>query len=187
MQVHDFDLSKDEITLNQAIYLISNYMSTQLVAQKKVLGIEETDIASSYCQLFIEKTELPEQPNIDIEFATEFKSNWNIDYSKLQNLLTQYKWQEADIETAKLMLEVMGKNDWNEVYKEDILNFSCQDFHKIDQLWQQYSHGYFGFSVQQSIWNEIGGQIDYETEKRLGDRLGWRKRGKLVKLRPTHF
>ncbi|MEH2381373.1 MAG: GUN4 domain-containing protein [Nostoc sp.] len=177
LQVHDFDLSKDEITLNQAIYLISNYMSTQLVAQKKVLGIEETISVSDYSQLFIEKIELAEQPNNDIEFPTEFKTNCNIDYSKLQDLLTQYKWQEADIETTKLMLQVMGKNDWNEVYKEDILNFSCQAFHKIDRLWQQYSHGYFGFSVQQSIWNEIGGQIDYETEKRLGDRLGWRKEG----------
>ncbi|WP_335177724.1 GUN4 domain-containing protein [Nostoc sp.] len=192
LQVQDFDFNKDEITLNQAIYLISNYMSTQLVAQKKVLGIEETDIVSDYSQLFIEKTELAEQANIDIELATEFKSNWNIDYSKLQNLLTQYKWQEADIETTKLMLQVMGKNDWNEVYKEDIINFSCQAFHKIDRLWQQYSHGYFGFSVQQSIWNEISGQIDYETEKRLGDRLGWRKEGNWLnydqltfKLSPT--
>ena len=167
-------------------------MSTQLVAQKKVLGIEETDIASDYSQVFIEKTEFAEQPNIDIELATEFKSNWNIDYSKLQNLLTQYKWQEADIETAKLMLKVMGKNDWNEVYKEDIINFSCEAFYKLDRLWHQYSHGYFGFSVQQSIWNEIGGQIDYETEKRLGDRLGWRKEGNWLnydqltfKLSPT--
>ena len=192
LQLHDFDLNKDEITLNQVIYLISNYMSTQLVAQKKVLGIVETDVVSPYPQVSIEKTELAEQPNNHIEFATEFKNNWNIDYSKLQNLLTEYKWQEADIETAKLMLQVMGKNDWNEVYKEDILNFSCQAFHKIDRLWQQYSHGYFGFSVQQSIWNEIGGQIDYETEKRLGDRLGWRKEGNWLnydqltfKLSPT--
>ncbi|RCJ32134.1 hypothetical protein A6769_28675 [Nostoc punctiforme NIES-2108] len=194
LQVHDFDLSKNEITLNQAIYLISNYMSTQLVAQKKVLGIEEADIVSHYPQPFIEETELTEQPNndIDIELTTEFKINWNIDYSKLQNLLTQHKWQEADIETAKLMLQVMGKNDWNEVYKQDILNFPCETFHKLDQLWQQYSHGYFGFSIQQSIWNEIGGQIDYETEKRLGDRLGWRKEGNWLnydqltfKLSPT--
>ncbi|MBE8992326.1 GUN4 domain-containing protein [Nostoc sp. LEGE 12450] len=192
IQAHNFDFSKDEITLNQTIYLISNYMSTQLVAQKKVLGIEEADIVSSYPQLSIEKTELAEQPNNDIELTTEFKNNCHIDYSKLQNLLTQYRWQEADIETAKLMLQVMGKNDWNEVYKQDILNFSCQAFHKIDRLWQQYSHGYFGFSVQQIIWNEIGGQIDYETEKRLGDRLGWRKEGNWLnydqltfKLSPT--
>ncbi|MEH2172570.1 GUN4 domain-containing protein [Nostoc sp.] len=193
LQVHNFELSKGEITLNQAIYLISNYMSTQLVAQKKVLGIEEADIVFPSPQLFIEKIEFAEQPNnIDLELTTEFKINCHIDYSKLQNLLTQYKWQEADIETAKLMLQVMGKNDWNEVYKQDILNFSCQAFHKIDRLWQQYSHGYFGFSIQQSIWNEIGGQIDYETEKRLGDRLGWRKEGNWLnydqltfKLSPT--
>ncbi|MEH2068935.1 MAG: GUN4 domain-containing protein [Nostoc sp.] len=176
LQVHDFDLTKEEITLNQAIDLISDYMSTQLLAQKIVLGIVETDIVFD-SQLSIEKTELAEQRNNDIEFAIEIKSNWNIDYSKLQNLLRQYKWQEADIETAKLMLQVMGKNDWNEVYKEDILNFSCEAFHKIDRLWRQYSNGYFGFSVQQSIWNEIGGQIDYETEKRLADRLGWRREG----------
>ncbi|MEA5603225.1 GUN4 domain-containing protein [Nostoc sp. UHCC 0252] len=181
LQIYGFDFSKDEITLNQAIYLISNYISTQLVAQKKVLGIEEEkiDIVSS-SQFFLEKAELTEQINndVDIKFATELKNNWNINYSKLQNFLTEYKWQEADIETAKLMLQVMGKNDWNEVYKEDILNFSCEAFHKIDRLWQQYSYGYFGFSVQQSIWNEIGGQIDYETEKRLGDRLGWREEGR---------
>ncbi|MGF2040263.1 MAG: GUN4 domain-containing protein [Nostoc sp. CmiVER01] len=194
LQFHNFDLDKDEITLNQAIYLISNYMSTQLVDQKKVLGIEETDIVSPSPQLFIDKIELAEQTNndVDIELPTEFKNNWNIDYRKLQNLLMQYKWQEADIETAKLMLQVMGKNDWNEVYKQDIINFSCEAFHKIDQLWQQYSHGYFGFSIQQSIWNEIGGQIDYETEKKLGDRLGWRKEGNWLnydqltfKLSPT--
>lgn len=191
-QVLDFDLSKDEINLNQAICLISNYMSTQLVAQKKVLGIVETDVVYPYSQVFTETTELAESVSNDIEFTKEFKSTRNIDYSTLQHLLAQYKWQEADIETAKLMLQVMGKNYWNEVYKEDILNFSCQAFHKIDQLWQQYSHSYFGFSVQQSIWNEIGGQVDYETEKRLGDRLGWRKEGNWLnydqltfKLSPT--
>lgn len=191
-EIHNFDLSKDEITVNQAISFISNYMSTQLVAQKKVLEIVETDIVIPHSQSSIEKKELAEPCKNQIESVKEVESNIMIDYGKLQNLLAQYKWQEADIETAKLMLEVIGKNYWNEVYKEDILNFSCQAFHKIDQLWQQYSHGYFGFSVQQSIWSEIGGQVDYETEKKLGDRLGWRKEGNWLnydqltfKLSPT--
>ncbi|MBU7585650.1 MAG: GUN4 domain-containing protein [Nostoc sp. TH1S01] len=180
-QVCNFDINQDEITVNQAICLISNYMSTQLVAQKKVLGIVETDVVYPKSQISIEKIELPEVTNNEIEFQLEDKISTTIDYSTLQSLLAQYKWQEADIETAKLMLQVMGKNDWNEVYREDVLNFSCQAFHKIDQLWQQYSHGYFGFSIQQSIWDEIGGQVDYETEKKLGDRLGWRKEGNWLK------
>ncbi|WP_235526502.1 hypothetical protein [Nostoc piscinale] len=37
-QVYDFNINQDEITANQAICLISNYMSTQLVAQKKSTG-----------------------------------------------------------------------------------------------------------------------------------------------------
>ncbi|RAM51844.1 MAG: hypothetical protein C6Y22_09445, partial [Hapalosiphonaceae cyanobacterium JJU2] len=115
--------------------------------------------------------------NNDVSISKKFQSTKNIDYSKLQYLLDQQEWKEADVETAKIMLQVIGKNYWNEVYKEDIDNFSCQDLHIIDQLWDHYSYGYFGFSVQQSIWSEMGGQVDYETEKRLGDRLGWRKDG----------
>ncbi|MBE9208864.1 GUN4 domain-containing protein [Nostoc sp. LEGE 06077] len=186
-QVDNFDISKDEISVNQAICLISNYMSTQLVAQKKVLGIVETDIVNTKAQISLEKIELVEVANNNIEFTQELKSTTIIDYSTLQNLLAQAKWQAADLETAKLMLQVMGKSDWNEVYREDILNFSCQAFHTIDQLWQQYSHGYFGLSIQQSIWDEIGGQVDYETEKKLGDRLGWRKSGKWLEYEQLTF
>lgn len=191
-QVSNFELSNDGIALEQTIYLISNYISTQVVDQRKVLGILETDVVSTNSALSIEKTELLEPTNNDSNSVKEFKISSNIDYSQLQTLLTQLKWKEADIETAKLMLQVMGKNYWNEVYKEDILNFSCEAFYTIDRLWQQYSHGYFGFSVQQSIWKEIGAQVDYETEKRLGDRLGWRKEGNWLnydqltfKLSPT--
>lgn len=186
-QVHNFDFSRDEITLNQAICLISDYMSTQLVAQKKVLGIVETDVVSPPAQLAAEKIELVEPIYNDIEFTKEFKINTDSDYSKLQNLLAEHKWKAADIETAKLMLQVIGKHDWNEVYREDILNFSCEAFYKIDQLWQKYSHGYFGFSIQQSIWDELGGQVDYETQKKLGDRLGWRKEGNWLKYDQLTF
>ena len=191
-QVSNFEFSNDGIALEQTIYLISNYISTQLVNQRKVLGILETDVASTKSALSIKKTELLEQINNHSNSVKEFKNSKNIDYSQLQTLLVQFKWKEADIETAKLMLQVMGKNYWNELYKEDILNFSCHAFYTIDRLWQQYSHGYFGFSVQQSIWNEIGAQVDYETEKRFGDRLGWRKEGNWLdynqltfKLSPT--
>ena len=61
--------------------------------------------------------------------------------------------------------------------KKIFKTFLVKHLQTIDQLWKQYSHGYFGFSVQQTIWSEIGGQVDYETEKILGDRLGWRKEG----------
>ncbi len=59
-------------------------------------------------------------------------------------------------------------------YSIDI--FPCDDLRTIDQLWVKYSQGSFGFSVQKKIWLEVGGKLDYETEKKLGDRVGWRIR-----------
>jgi eukaryotic-like serine/threonine-protein kinase len=37
----------------------------------------------------------------------------------------------------------------------------------------EYSRGRFGFRVQKKIWLECGGKVDYDTECKLGDRVGW--------------
>ncbi|MBC1258836.1 hypothetical protein GNE54_25825, partial [Trichormus variabilis V5] len=78
-QLQDSDFSQDDITANQAICLISNYMSTQLVAQKKVLGIVETDVVYSHAKIASEATVATEPDNHDIDYLSEFKSNKNID------------------------------------------------------------------------------------------------------------
>ncbi|MEH2135786.1 GUN4 domain-containing protein [Nostoc sp.] len=172
-QINNFDLSENDVFLNKGIDLISNYISSELTDQRRLLGITEVNFVSTAPLSSVQETGLMELTNNNVTF----QNNRNIDYTQLRDLLAQHKWKEADIETTKLILQVMNKTYWNEVYKEDIDNFSCQDLHTIDQLWEQYSYGYFGFSVQESIWSEMGGQVDYETEKRLGDRLGWRKEG----------
>ncbi|MDZ8065393.1 MAG: GUN4 domain-containing protein [Nostoc sp. DedQUE08] len=176
-QIYNLDSSENFVFLDKGIDLISNYISKQLTDKRKMLGIAEVDFVSTVSLSTVEETELMELTDNNLTLTKEFFSNKDIDYTQLRYLLSQHKWKEADIETAKLMLKAMKKNYWNEVYKEDIDNFCCQDIHTIDELWEQYSYGYFGFSVQQTIWSEMGGQVDYETEKRLGDRLGWRKEG----------
>ncbi|MDZ7968492.1 MAG: GUN4 domain-containing protein [Nostoc sp. DedSLP03] len=176
-QSYNLDSSENFVFLDKGIDLISNYISKQLTDQRKMLGIAEVDFVSTVSLSTVEETGLIELTDNNLTLTKEFFSNKDINYTQLQYLLSQHNWKEADIETAKLMLKVMKKNYWNEVYKEDIDNFCCQDIHILDELWEQYSYGYFGFSVQQTIWSEMGGQVDYETEKRLGDRLGWRKEG----------
>ena len=176
-QIHNFDLANNPFSLDKEIDSISNYISKQLVEQRKEIGIAETNFVSITPLPAVQETGLIRLTNEDSTLTKEAKNKNNIDYTKLREILAQHKWKEADIETTKLMLKVIGKSYWNEVYKEDIDNFSCKDLQTIDQLWSEYSHGYFGFSVQQSIWSEMGSQVDYETEKRLGDRLGWRKEG----------
>jgi hypothetical protein len=185
-QIHNFDLSENGIFLEKGIDLISNYISKQLTDQRIVLGVAEANFVSTAPLCAVEETGFMGLNN-NVTLTKEFPSNQNIDYNQLRDLLAQHNWQEADIETTKLMLKVMSKNYWNEVYKEDIDNFSCQDLHTIDQLWEEYSYGYFGFSIQQTIWSEMGGQVDYETEKRLGDRLGWRKEGNWLNYEQLTF
>lgn len=189
-QSPNFDTSENGLFLGQGIDLISNYISQQISQQIQTLDKAEVNLVSKSSLVTTQKTELmevAEVANNQISSQPEFLINQNIEYTKLRDLLAENKWQEADIETAKLMLQVMQKNYWNEVYQEDIENFPCQDLHIIDRLWEQYSYGYFGFKIQQTIWSEMGGQIDYETEKKLGDRLGWRKDGKWLDYEDLTF
>lgn len=104
------------------------------------------------------------------------KSAKGVNYSKLEELLKQGKWKEADQETAKVMLQAANRISEGWLRYEDINNFPCEDLRTIDQLWVKYSNGKFGFSVQKKIWLEVGGKVDYDMEKKLGDRIGWRKK-----------
>ncbi|MCT7970246.1 serine/threonine-protein kinase [Laspinema sp. D1] len=97
-------------------------------------------------------------------------------YQKLQQLLAAGKWREADEETARVMLQVAGREQEGWLNDDSINQFPCEDFRQIDGLWVQYSNGRFGFSVQKRIWQECGGKDDYETGCRLGDRVGWRRK-----------
>ncbi|VXD25608.1 GUN4-like family [Planktothrix serta PCC 8927] len=98
-------------------------------------------------------------------------------YQKLQQLLAAGQWKEADQETATVMLQVAGREEDGYLNVDSINNFPCEDLRTIDQLWVKYSMSRFGFSVQKKIWLEFGGKVDYETECKLGDRVGWRKNG----------
>ncbi|MBD2482122.1 serine/threonine-protein kinase [Planktothrix sp. FACHB-1365] len=101
-------------------------------------------------------------------------------YQKLQQLLAAGQWKEADLETARVMLQVAGREEEGWLNIDSINNFPCEDLRTIDQLWVKYSKSRFGFSVQKKIWLEVGGKVDYETECKLGDRVGRRKRRQFV-------
>ena len=106
------------------------------------------------------------------------KSARGVDYTHLRDLLAAGKWKEADEETFKVMLKAARREKERYFTTESIKNFPCDDLRTIDQLWVKYSQGHFGFSVQKKIWLEVGGKVDYDTECKLGDRVGWRKRRK---------
>lgn len=102
-----------------------------------------------------------------------------IDYSKLRNLLAAKKWQEADLETSKLMLRAVQCEEKGWLDRESIEEFPCDDLHTIDQLWEEYSNGHFGFSVQNRIYQSLGGSNEYDSDVWETFRyiVGWVKKG----------
>lgn len=96
-------------------------------------------------------------------------------YGRLTDLLEAQKWLEADRETTKVMLKVVGREGASWLRVEDIEQFPKGDLAEIDRLWTQNSQGHFGFRIQHEIWLEITGQTTSPVEAwcRFGDRLGW--------------
>ena len=111
------------------------------------------------------------------DVSVQLKSARGVDYTRLRDLLAAGKWQEANGETRKVMLKAARQEKERYFTTESIENFPCDDLRTIDQLWVKYSQGHFGFSVQQKIWLEVGGKVDYDIECKLGDRVGWQKGG----------
>ncbi len=79
-------------------------------------------------------------------------SSTGIDYSKLQSLLASSQWQEANQETWNLMCQAAHKKVGSVLSNEEIRQISCHDLKMIDQLWQQYSQGRYGFSAQNQVY-----------------------------------
>jgi GUN4-like len=102
-----------------------------------------------------------------------------IDYSKLRNLLASKKWQEADQETARLMLRAAKREEKGWLDRESIAEFPYEDLQTIDQLWVKYSNGHFGFSVQQRIYENVreSSEDDSEVWQTFRSMVGWLKPG----------
>ena len=105
------------------------------------------------------------------------------DYTKLEQLLAAGKWREADGETYKKMLAVADRQLAGWLSKEDVKKFSCPDLRAMDRLWVKYSAGHFGFSVQKSIYQRLGGgakNYDGTVQEAFSETLGWKKKGDSV-------
>ncbi|MFO5491114.1 MAG: GUN4 domain-containing protein [Cuspidothrix sp.] len=110
-------------------------------------------------------------------FEAEFFKQGSTDYTRLRDLLASGQWQEADQETARVMLAVAQREkEGLFLAEEPISKFPCQDLHAIDSLWVKYSNGRFGFSVQNQIYKSCKGNRFFRDsiENEFGDIVGWR-------------
>lgn len=98
-------------------------------------------------------------------------SDQQIDYLPLENLLAAQNFQEADIVTLQKFCELAGpiamRRKW--VYFSEVNSFPVADLQTVDRLWQVYSEGKFGFSVQRELWFGVSRNWD-----RLWPKIGWK-------------
>jgi serine/threonine protein kinase len=103
---------------------------------------------------------------------------------ELAELLNLGQWQEGDLLTNRIILELANKNKIAELTANDINRISCDIWVAIDQAWTKASNHRFGWSIQQHIWKSLSGRLIYEENnywefakvyEKFADRVGWRK------------
>ncbi|MBD2337632.1 GUN4 domain-containing protein [Calothrix sp. FACHB-156] len=157
---------------------------------QQILKLQDEDIAVIHNRLIPQQSittrnTISSQPvsTIDTKEPTakeddDLSSEKGVDYTKLRDLLAAGNWKDADMETYRVMIQALGKNEGDYFESEELLNFPCTDLRTIDRLWVKYSNGRFGFSVQKEIYLSVGGKLDGEYDKeafeKFGDRVGWR-------------
>jgi hypothetical protein len=101
-------------------------------------------------------------------------SEAGVSYSNLENLLASGRWQSADRETTRLMVAIANPAKSTYIDGYSVRRIPCTDLNTIDRLWRNYSNNKFGFSIQKSIWNQVGGN-KAEFDRYIGWRIGDRK------------
>jgi len=102
-------------------------------------------------------------------------TNQPIDYSRLEKLLADQNWKEADKETTTIMLKISQGDKENPLGQLGYLD--CKNLDNIDRLWMKSSNGRFGFSVQNGIYEMMDRNLDS-----FYDSVGW-----VVKGQPRNY
>ena len=152
------------------ILMYSSLLKNPSALIRSMLDQNLTDLARSALQETTKKVD----PTIEQELERLSNRVTNSTYTQLETLLKAEKWKEADEETAKVMLEVVGQTERGFLMPDDLTDFPCEDLLTIDRLWVEASNGHFGFSVQKKIWEECGSPMDYNDDyEKLITACGW--------------
>ncbi len=138
---------------------LTNQIKLELTRLKKDLKLKDEELEVLEREVFLDlNLPLIERP----------------DFSELETCLQECRWQEADIMTKKLMLNLTDSDS----IINAIRSISCGDIRMINQLWLDNSFERFGFSVQIRIYESIGC-----NEVKWSKIVGWRNPDMLERIR----
>lgn len=180
----------------------SEKVQQQLIQQLSTLGASGLDILMEFLlqrlegspswidgkayQVLNAANSPPVQEFLQANFPTgivALKSERDIDYSPLQQLLIAQDFQAADRMTLQKLCELAGsaavQRKW--LYFTDVEKFTISDLQTINTLWLVYSEGKFGFSIQREIWLSLG-----KNWEKFWSKIGW-KNGNIWTRYPEGF
>jgi serine/threonine protein kinase len=169
--------------------MLADTISDRFQSAREVLDALNTPLSTSQIQSPVINIPTQTTPTV-IQPTTNnaIKLQTNLaDFSKLEQLLAQEKWKEADQETGLLILKIFGTKYLFSSDMKNCQNFQLEKLKIIDNLWVKYSKGQFGFSVQKQIWLDCGGILNLDDDfeileqnalilDKFGDHIGWRKK-----------
>lgn len=96
-------------------------------------------------------------------------------FSQLKTYLENEQWQEADLETDRLILKIARQED--SLSSKSIQQFPCKHLKTIDELWMNNSENRFGLTPQKQAYLETGNEFDEYVESNyeaFGNKVSWR-------------
>lgn len=147
---------------------------------------QPTPIDGKVYQTLLAASDSQVQEFLQADFPTgvvPLKSDRDLDYTQLQQLLAKLDLQAADRLTNQKLCELAGtgaiQRKW--LYFTEVQKFPIADLQTIDSLWLVYCEGKFGFSVQRELWLSAGKNWD-----KLWPKIGWKSGNNWTRY-PTEF
>jgi serine protease Do len=119
--------------------------------------------------------------NVEVSSPTKEIVTAGNNTDRLEELLSQSNWKEADQETKSLLFAMSQSS--NSINEQGISRLSCTSLSRINQMWKTNSQGKFGFTVQAQKWKNLFPNKFESTNQNFADfatELGWRYRGRYI-------
>lgn len=162
------------------VFLASATLITLLATDVRSFGVPPTCVSrnvafTSTTNIFsaTAKSEAPASQGTDSSFGdipSKLPSDVGMDYVPLATMLATGDFVNADQFTRDALITISGAKEKGRdfVYFTDVKNIPSTDLGTIERLWNQFSGGKFGYSVQKKKWRQSKNDFEIFCRK-----IGW--------------
>jgi len=131
---------------------------------------ESTSLFSTMAESGVPPSQSEPTDTEEIEIPTNLPSDVGMDYVPLATMLASGQLAEADQFTRDALIVLAGSKEAGRafVYWTEVKNIPNTDIATIERLWNKFSKGKFGYTVQKKKWRQSKGDFEVFCRK-----IGW--------------